>query len=417
MFYWYFPIDESRNTSMSIEDRPFMVWLTGGPGCSSELAVLTENGPLTIHPDVTVTRNPYTWSSVGDIVFIDQPLGTGFSHVGDPRNYVTTEKLVASDMREFLVQFLELYPELKNRPFYITGESYAGHYIPSVAHLLLKSPIEGLNLQGIAIGNGWVDPREQYPAYADFALAHNMVGEVGYHLAQKAFQTCIQLIDQGLWILAIVQCNSVVSGLLGKKNPYDVRLDCETPPMCYNTTALDTFLNRNDVQEALGVDKKWKECNALVYALMLGDWVHEMGAKVGELLTADKRVLIYSGDQDFICNWMGGEAWVNNVEWGRQDEFLETEYVEWAVNGKAYGAMRHVDNLTFLRLYDSGHMAPMDQPVASLEMISRFLSNTLTPQPPQPSHDDKPEKQQQSVTDLAFDYLLQNVESIYLAVS
>lgn len=134
--------------------------------------------------------------------------------------------------------------------------------------------------------------------------------------------------------MAVIQCNSVVSGLLGKKNPYDVRLDCEvsqsainlvtldqlqTPPMCYNTTSLDAFMNRDDVQTALGVHKKWKECSPLVYALMLGDWVTEwvaslfitslvivlfrMRTKVGELLADGMQVLIYSGDQDFICNW------------------------------------------------------------------------------------------------------------------
>lgn len=412
MFYWYFP-NENQNAGV---DSPFIIWLTGGPGCSSELAALTENGPFIIQPNVTVTRNQYSWSNVADVVYIDQPLGTGFSSVGNPRNYVTNEKVVAEDMSEFLVQFLDLYPKLKNKPFYITGESYAGHYIPSVAHLLLKRPIEELNLQGVAIGNGWVDPRSQYPAYADFAFEHNLVGEIGYRLAQKGLEACVQLIDQGLWALAIIQCNAIVSGLLGKKNPYDVRLDCETPPLCYNTTSLNEFMNRDDVQIALGVHKKWSECNGLVYALMLGDWITEMRTKVGELLNAGKKVLIYNGDQDFVCNWRGGQNWVNNIDWEKKDVFVSKRFTPWNVNGKQAGEFRQVDNLTFLRVYDAGHMVPMDQPVNSLSMIKSFLSNNFAPAENQPrNHNDGSNNVYSKLNDFTFN--LQESASAILAIS
>lgn len=376
MFYWFFPNAEGK-TSM---ETPFIIWLTGGPGCSSELAALTENGPLTVEPDATIQHNMYSWHQVADVVYIDQPLGTGFSSVGDPRNYVTNEKIVAQDMREFLEKFVELYPTLKNKPFYVTGESYAGHYIPSVAHELLRRPVDALRLTGIAIGNGWVDPALQYPAYADFAFEHNMVGEVGYQIAKKALEQCVQLINKGMWPLAIVQCNTVVHGLLGKKNPYDVRLNCDTPPMCYNSTSLDNFMNQAVVQRALGVHKKWKECDGVVYSLLLGDWITQMRTKVAEILEAGVRVLIYSGDQDFICNWRGGLAWTRAIDWDKAEEFNTIEPVIWNVDGKPAGEYRRVDNLTFLRLLDAGHMVPMDQPEAALSMIREFLQADIQSQ-------------------------------------
>jgi len=84
------------------------------------------------------------------------------------------------------------------------------------------------------------------------------------------------------------------------------------------------------------------------------------------ILAKNIEVLAYHGDKDFICNWRGGEAYTNAIEWPHKDEFNAAKYSNWTVEGKAAGALKSVENLHFLRVYDAGHMVPMNKPVAAL---------------------------------------------------
>jgi len=367
MFYTFFP---SRGEPAS---DPFVMWLTGGPGCSSEIAWLQENGPFWGQPNATLAYNEHSWSSVANMLYVDQPLGTGFSETNDPLNYAKNEKQISKDMDTFLTKFLTLFPHLVDRPFYITGESYAGHYIPSIAHYLLQNPIQGLNFKGVAIGNGWVDPYTQFPAYADFAYANNLISNRTYQHAKKAYQACDRAVESGIWEIANVLCEPLTTQLLGTLNPYDIRLQCEVPPLCYNETGIGNFLNDPSVQEAMGVDKRWVDCNYVVHTTLLGDWILSVRKKVAGLLAAGKAVLIYNGDQDYICNWFGGLDWVHKIQWEHQADFRQKEMTDWVVDGKAVASQKTVENLTFMRVFSAGHMVPMDQPEVALLMFDAFL--------------------------------------------
>ena len=164
IFYWVFESRDAPSTD------PLVMWLTGGPGCASEIALFFENGPyqFTSPTDSTIKSNPNSWNSFANLLYVDQPIGTGYSKGGvhDARS----EEEVAADMAIMLKGFIEQNPEYKNRDFYITGESYAGHYVPAIAYYLLTTATDvELNLKGIAIGNGLTDPFAQYPAYATFS--------------------------------------------------------------------------------------------------------------------------------------------------------------------------------------------------------------------------------------------------------
>jgi len=171
IFYWQF---DSRD---SPSEDPLVMWLTGGPGCASEVALFFENGPFTFNEDgKTLGVNPYAWNSHANLLYVDQPIGTGFSHAAKGHG-VRTEEKVAEDMELFLKGFLEQTPQFVGRDFYITGESYAGHYVPAIAyHLLFETEID-LNLKTIAIGNGLTDPFHQYPSYAPFSYENGLITE------------------------------------------------------------------------------------------------------------------------------------------------------------------------------------------------------------------------------------------------
>lgn len=164
MFYWLFP---SRNNP---DSDPLIIWLTGGPGCSSELAVFVENGPMRLEYGKPVKKD-ISWNNKANLLFLDNPIGTGYSK-GSIFNMPKNEEKVREQFGIFIEKFYQLYPEFKGRDLYITGESYAGHYIPFIADYLSKDnrfTDQGIKLAGIAIGNGWVDPSQQYKGYSPFA--------------------------------------------------------------------------------------------------------------------------------------------------------------------------------------------------------------------------------------------------------
>ena len=135
LFYWLFKSDKART------DAPLVLWINGGPGSSSMFGLFVENGPLRVVRNGTGTGDfvvslprdgQGSWIDEGvDMVFVDQPVGTGFSY-GD--SLATTMQQISDDMLQFLVTFIyKEYPEYQTRDFLITGESYAGKYLPQLA--------------------------------------------------------------------------------------------------------------------------------------------------------------------------------------------------------------------------------------------------------------------------------------------
>eukprot|EP00743_Colponemidia_sp_Colp-15_P001425 GILK01001563.1.p1 GENE.GILK01001563.1~~GILK01001563.1.p1 ORF type:complete len:459 (-),score=65.39 GILK01001563.1:173-1549(-) len=377
MFFWLMHSRQDKTQD------PLVLWLTGGPGCSSEIAIFHENGPFTLAADGSFVPNPFSWNNFGNVLFMDQPLGTGFSK--SKGAIVTNENAVASDMYTFMQGFYKQFPEFKGRDVYITGESYAGHYIPAISAFFVKQnndpKVEGIKIpvKGAAIGNGWVDPINQYPAYAEFAHENNLVSETAYKALKVAYSGCTKLIKSGLWPLALEACQMATTSILGlpfapRFNVYDIRKKCDKPPLCYDMSDVDKYFESEDVKKELGVEgRSWKSCNMMVHTLMLGDWVKSFSQSVAELLANDVHVLVYSGDKDFICNWRGGEAWVNALEWEGKDEFVGASEKSWSAYDKAAGVARSARGLTFLRVFDAGHMVPMDQPAAAIDMLARFM--------------------------------------------
>ena len=375
---------QSRNDPAN---DPLVLWLTGGPGCASEIALFYENGPYKFKEDSTIESNPNSWNTKANLLYVDQPIGTGFSKGGV--HDVKSEKEVAEDMAIMLKGFLEQNPEYAGRDFYITGESYAGHYVPAIAYYLLSNDTGvNLNLKAIGIGNGLTDPYEQYPQYAKFSYENNLIDKKKDEFLNFGMKICQGLIygannyTELLEMPAMEVCQLLADSVLGnplspKFNVYDIRIPCEHPTLCYDFSQADTFLNSKNVTDVIGVTgRKWESCNMLVHTFLLGDWMNNLMPDVVSILDDhDVEVLVYSGDKDWICNWRGGEAWTLATKWKSQEEFGKKDYEDWMVNGKAAGQMRQVGNLHFLRVYDAGHMVPMDQPENALSMLTMMLEN------------------------------------------
>eukprot|EP01100_Stratorugosa_tubuloviscum_P011253 TRINITY_DN49_c0_g1_i1.p1 TRINITY_DN49_c0_g1~~TRINITY_DN49_c0_g1_i1.p1 ORF type:complete len:439 (-),score=223.98 TRINITY_DN49_c0_g1_i1:129-1445(-) len=380
LFYWFF---ESRSNPST---DPFLIWMTGGPGCSSLTALFYENGPCTINSNLTTSNNPYSWNSNANVLWIDQPTGTGYSY-GLP--LVKGEAEVAEDMYDFLQTFLNKHPEYRSNPFYITGESYGGHYVPSVGGRVVTGnrnkdgPL--INLKGIAIGNGLTNPEIQYQWYATMAYNNSVgpiVSERVYKQMVDATPKCIDMITdcnngfESKCQQAQTYCNLQLVTPVDQTgiNIYDIREQCEVPPLCYDFSLVDKFVTQPSVRAYLGVgNNKWHgECNNIVNAQFSSDWMKQCQQDVA-LVLEEGSALIYAGEDDYICNWMGNKAWTIQLDWPGNAAFNKAVDHPYVVQGLEAGIARSASNFTFLQVHSAGHMVPMDQPFNSLAMINNFI--------------------------------------------
>jgi len=378
LFFWMF---ESRAADpMKV---PLVMWLTGGPGCSSELAVFYEQGPYRISKSGDISLNPYSWNEYVNILFMDQPVGTGFSYADNNDAYCQDEDCVAEDLYEFLQHFFEAYPQYANLDFYVTGESYGGHYVPAISSKIFTSTVGmKINMKGFAVGNGLTMPAIQYGQYTNFALDNKLISQSQHDSLQRKVDTCVSLINKGAkGMFATLECNQIISGIqqiAGHFNVYDIRKPC-VGSLCYDFSPLDTLMAKQEVVQALNVSSKanWAECNNNVHSKMMNDWFNNLEPKIPPMLEGGYKVLIYAGVEDFICNWYGNREWVNAMKWSGTSEYQKLNYTVWNVDQKRAGEFKRVGNLTFLALDAAGHMVPMDQPANALEMLRAFIGTGL----------------------------------------
>eukprot|EP00252_Welwitschia_mirabilis_P002312 TRINITY_DN1222_c0_g1_i1.p1 TRINITY_DN1222_c0_g1~~TRINITY_DN1222_c0_g1_i1.p1 ORF type:complete len:512 (-),score=71.96 TRINITY_DN1222_c0_g1_i1:197-1732(-) len=384
MFYFFF---ESRGNKTS---DPVVLWMTGGPGCSSELAVFYENGPFKITDNITLVWNDYGWDKVANLIYVDQPTGTGFSYSTDIRDIRHDEKGISNDMYDFLQAFFNKHPEYAENDFFITGESYAGHYVPAVTGRVHQANKENeglpLNLRGFAIGNGLTNPLIQYEAYADYALSVGLIKQDDYNRIIKIYPACelaVKLCGTRGTVscfAAYVICNSIFSSimaLVGNINYYDIRKECDGS-LCYDFSNMEKFLAQDYVKAALGVgNRKFVSCSTLVYEAMILDWMRNLEVGIPALLEDGLKLLVYAGEYDLICNWLGNARWVALIEWSGQENFTKATTKSFVVDDKEAGLLTSYGPLSFLKVHDAGHMVPMDQPKASLEMLKHWTKGSL----------------------------------------
>lgn len=409
-FYWFFEkrakslLEETPSEKdVDPETIPFVIWLTGGPGCSSTLALLTENGPCTPTKDGHSTiQNPYSWTEAAHVLWLDQPSGVGYSYgTSDDTN----EEMIGEDAYYFIQSFLKAHPEYKENPLYIVGESYGGHFAPAIAHRVHmgnkklaaseESHLNKINLQGVGIGNGLTNPEEQYKYYAEMAYNNphgiKAVSEETYEMMKKAISTCTTLIHQcnkGDNFLdnfacqsAFLVCNDSQNApyRMSQLNPYDITKKCPlSTPLCYDFSRVENFLNLESTRNALHVSdkapKKWASCNFGVNMKFHVDWMKDFSGYVADMLNDGIPYVIYAGDLDFVCNYMGNKAWTEALEWAHKKEFNEAEEHDWDSNK---GLMKSAGGLTFIQVYEAGHMVPSDQPEAALDLIKQFTAGDI----------------------------------------
>ncbi|KAM3550308.1 hypothetical protein MY1884_008313 [Beauveria asiatica] len=383
LFYWFF---ESRNDP---KNDPVILWLNGGPGCSSLLGLFMELGPASINKNGKVIINPSSWNSNASVIFIDQPVNVGYSYGSGS---VSNTAAAAKDIYALLTLFFHQFPEYAEQDFHIAGESYGGHYVPIMAQEILSHKERNINLKSALIGNGLTDGYTQYEYYRPMGCGDGgypaVLDESQCQSMDNALPRCQSLIQscydsESVWscVPAILYCNAQFIGPYQQtgQNPYDVREKCKGGNLCYDEMSWITdFLNRDDVQDELGVEPTtFDSCNFDINRnfMFQGDWMLPIVRVVPGLLEQIP-IVVYAGDADFICNWLGNQAWTDRLEWAGQKEYGKAKSKDLVIEGskKPYGKVKSAKGLTFMQIFEAGHMVPYDQPEASIDFLNRWIA-------------------------------------------
>ncbi|KAL9675659.1 hypothetical protein QQ045_003863 [Rhodiola kirilowii] len=412
---------------------PVVLWLNGGPGCSSFDGFVYEHGPFDFDAGSKLPKlhlNQYSWSKVSNILYLDSPAGVGFSYSDDTNDYSTGDLQTASDTHTFLITWFQQYPEFLGNSFYVAGESYAGIYIPTLTSAIVAGNEAGskpvIKIKGYIIGNGVTDPVFDDNALVPFAHGMALISEDIFKATESACKgnyydpktdACYQQLDK-------------IDNLIDRLNIYDILEPCyhggpgsvgnnSTLPLsftalgqnsgkkmgvrkrmfgrawpfrapvldglvpswpqlmsanrvpCVNDEVATKWLNNEDVRKAIHAKP----------ASISGEWdlctgrlsfSHDAGSMLPyhkNLTAKGYRALIFSGDHDMCVPYTGSEAWTRSLGYK-----VVYEWRPWIVDQQVAGYTQgYAMNLTFLTVKGAGHTVPEYKPKEALGFYSRWL--------------------------------------------
>ncbi|KAI9709683.1 MAG: hypothetical protein M1820_003085 [Bogoriella megaspora] len=386
MWFWFF---EARNNPST---APLATWFNGGPGCSSMIGLFQENGPCQFYNGAsTPSNNTYSFNNYANMLYIDQPIGVGFSYGTDS---VTSTVTAAPYVWKLIQAFYAQFPQYENREFGIFTESYGGHYGPEFAFYIedqnkgiANGTIQGENIDLIALGvnNGWFDPLLQYQAYIDYSYNNSYKALISssqhtsylntYNSQCKpAVQSCYNTGTNSACESADTTCYNDIEGPLSEGNfdVYDIRAPSNdpNPPETYVT-----YLQKSNVVSAIGAKSTYQECPNAPYNKFssTGDDTRTFLPQLSAVVQSGIQVVIWAGDADWICNWYGGQAVANAVTYSQSSTFKAASLQPYNVNGKQAGTFKSAGNLSFLRVFGAGHEVPYYQPAAALQVFVQTM--------------------------------------------
>ncbi|KAJ3314362.1 hypothetical protein HDU76_002417 [Blyttiomyces sp. JEL0837] len=325
LFFWYFKSEIKDSKKLVI--------------CSSLVGSFIENGPIMFSKDGNqLYANHHSWHKQANLLYVEQPVGTGYSYTTGP--YAQNETDVANDFYTFMNGFYTVFPETKSWDLFITGESYAGVYIPYIAQKFLDEKVlhDGtpINLKSVGIGNGFLDGIRLGPFFAgapyfrDFYLQNNFFGhdydaisrwnQLAYECTYATFDNFTEVdfeCDMGSW------ANSWKANKTGNADlcidPYNIEHQCDD--LFGREESLTTYLNTPEVRQSLHVNVRvdsngnpipWNKCSGTV-GNHLDDFGFDSYTIIPDLLNRGLPIVIYNGDKDSVCNYVGEEAILDSL--------------------------------------------------------------------------------------------------------
>ncbi|KAI4300906.1 hypothetical protein L6164_034233 [Bauhinia variegata] len=394
LFYYF------AQTEVDPASKPLVLWLNGGPGCSSLGAgAFCEHGPFKPSKN-SLVKNDYSWNKEANMLYLESPAGVGFSYSANRSFYVfVDDQMTARDNLVFLQRWFTKFPEYQNNDFFITGESYGGHYVPQLAQLIVQTKAK-FNLKGIAIGNPLLEFNTDFNSRAEFYWSHGLISDSTYEAFTKVcnFSQIRRQYQNGGLTPICAQVNKLVSGEVSKfVDTYDVTLDVclasvdqqagvlnqlQEIDVCVEDETFE-YLNKKEVQEALHAKlvgiTRWTVCSDVLRYNMQNLETPTVPV-LGALVKSGIRVLVYSGDQDSVIPLTGTRTLVNGLA-KELDLSTTVPYRAWFEGRQVAGWTQvYGDILSFATIRGAAHEAPFTQPERSLLLFKAFLDGKPLPE-------------------------------------
>ncbi|XP_047087966.1 serine carboxypeptidase-like 19 [Lolium rigidum] len=406
LFYYFIESDGDPRRD------PVVLWLTGGDRCSVLSGLFFEIGPLKfiIEPydqNGTVPRlqyHPYSWTKVASILFVDSPVGAGFSFSRNPNGYDVGDVSSSLQLKTFITKWFTEHPDYLANPFYVGGDSLGGKLVPFLAQKISEdieagsSPV--INLKGYLVGNPAtgesIDGESRVPFLHGMGIISDQLYEtINEHCQAGKYLTpknmlCAQAMEKfdilydeishphvlykKCFYVSPRPNSATIERKILKEEAGVLKSPPPRPPMdCQNYGNYLSYFwaNNNITRETLGIRKgtkdEWVRCHDgdLPYSsdIMSSIKYHR------NMTTRGYRALVYSGDHDAVIPFLGTQSWVRSLNFPIVDEWRA-----WHLDGQSAGfTVTYTNNLTFATIKGGGHTAPEYQPERCLSMFSRWI--------------------------------------------
>lgn len=400
LFYWL------TEATIHPEKKPLVLWLNGGPGCSSVAYGASEEiGPFRINKTgSSLYLNKYSWNKVANILFLESPAGVGFSYTNTSSDLMDSgDKRTAKDALIFLTRWMSRFPQYKYRDFYISGESYAGHYVPQLAHAIVNynkkfsQPI--INLKGLMVGNAVTDNKYDGIGTVTYWWSHSMISDKTYKkimnfcnfTSEKTSKKCDESVSYAVnhefghidqYSIYTPSCK-IVQNETNLNNKYvrfkntiiHRKLSGYDP--CTENYA-EEYYNRVDVQRAMhanttGISYKWTSCRDT----LLKNWKDSDDSMLPiykKLMDAGLRIWVFSGDTDSVVPVTATRLSINHLNLK-----IKTPWYPWYSGTQVGGWSEVYDGLTFATIRGAGHEVPLFQPRRAFILFQSFLAGKELP--------------------------------------
>lgn len=379
-YFWFVPAQTNAS------EAPVLLWLQGGPGGSSLFGLFVEHGPFSVTKEGTLKARPWTWTKKYSVLYIDNPVGTGFSFTDSDDGYARNEDDVATNLYSALYQFFQVFSEYQKNDFYATGESYAGKYVPAIGeriHALNPEAKMKINLKGVMIGDGLCDPLSMFPAYPELMYQTSQIDDTQKKVADQYVAEGVNYIKEKDWKKAFESFDDFING---DKTPY--------PSFWQNVTGSTNYYNYLKVQSPVEFNYygPYLAKANVRHAIHVGNLTYHGGDKVEEYLLEDipqsvrdrvvvlannYKVLFYSGQLDVIVGAPLTEAFLASLEWKGQAAYKTAKRVIWKIDPSdvdVAGYARNVNDFYQVVVRNAGHILPYDQPERAFDMVDRFIN-------------------------------------------
>ncbi|EEC06223.1 serine carboxypeptidase, putative, partial [Ixodes scapularis] len=376
LFFWFFPSKTEPRSA------PFLLWLQGGPGSTSLFGLFSENGPYLVAEDGTPHLRDVTWVNKFSVLYLDNPVGAGFSFTESEEGYARNLNDTSKNLFEALQQFFTLFPEYIDNDVYVGGESYGGKYVPALAYTIdtAVQPRVKINLKGIYIGNGFIDPVSMMN-FADYLYQIGLVDKSSATFIRQQTEIIVELIEDGRYLDALNVVDPLLAGIFTKPTYFknvtgmDFYFNYLYSKRPKNYQYFDAFLESPTARKALHVgNRTFTDTSKVVQEYLKENYMASAKPYV-EALIEKYKVMLYSGQLDISVAYPLTENFISTLQWSGAKALTTAPRQIWATpDGEdVAGYVKQVGNFTEVLIRNAGHMSPHDQPVVLLDMMVKFV--------------------------------------------